>query len=225
MARNITDTFIAPSCEADIDIIDETSAYVVIHKPSGLLSLSGKNPLNTDSVHHRLQQCWQDIRLIHRLDFGTSGLMVLAKTKAFAVAINQQFQARLVEKHYEAILEGQLKAESGVIEAPIARDDANFPKMQICEHTGKTAVTRFQVIQRIVGTDTRDTTRVRYQPMTGRTHQLRIHSAYIGHPIVGCDIYGNGQLSGDRLKLHASQLSFLHPNDGERMTYQSPAPF
>jgi tRNA pseudouridine32 synthase/23S rRNA pseudouridine746 synthase len=223
MPRNIQDTFIAPHCSEAIKLCYEDEYILVIDKPSGLLSLSGKNPLNADSVHARLVKQWPEALMVHRLDFGTSGLIVVARSKAVATQLNKQFQAKTVKKTYQAVLFGLLEQDSGVIDAAIARDDENFPKMKIGAE-GKTAQTHYQVLER---DEERSTARVEYSPMTGRTHQLRIHSAHIGHPILGCDIYGNeqSQSQAERLLLHATGLSFSHPNSGEPMVFHSLCPF
>ena len=220
----IHDTFIAPHCAHDIGLIYEDEHLLVINKPSGLLSLSGKNPLNKDSVHYRLTQRWPTALLIHRLDFGTSGLLVVALNKLTASALNKQFQARTISKHYEAVLFGLVSENSGVIEAAIAKDPENFPKMKICANEGKTAQTAYEVLHR----DTEHfQTKVRFTPLTGRTHQLRIHSAELGHPILGCDIYGHAQslAAADRLMLHAGELAFTHPESGERLLFKQPSGF
>ncbi|EAR11463.1 RluA family pseudouridine synthase [Reinekea blandensis] len=223
MARNIQDTFIAPPCLDDIEIVHEDDALLVINKPSGLLALSGKDPRNRDSVHARLVKRCPSIRMIHRLDFGTSGLMVLAKSKTMATTLNRQFQQREVTKVYQAILWGQLANASGRINAHIARDDENFPKMRIGEG-GKPAQTDYQVLV----TDMRaNTSTVEFYPRTGRTHQLRIHSAHIGHPILGCDIYGTqaSTQAASRLLLHATELTLKHPETDQLLRFQSPRPF
>lgn len=223
MARNIHDTFIAPYCAEAIKVWYEDAHLLVIDKPSGLLSLSGKNPLNSDSVHARLLKQWPEALMVHRLDFGTSGLIVVARSKIVATSLNRQFQAKTIQKKYQAILSGILIKNEGEICAPIARDDENFPKMKISIE-GKQATTRYRVIKR---DEVQSTSRVEYTPETGRTHQLRVHSAYIGHPIIGCDIYGNEQTENQasRLMLHATQLCFTHPYSGEPLIFDSPSPF
>lgn len=223
MPRNIHDTFIAPYCAETINVCYEDESILVIDKPSGLLSLSGKNPLNSDSVHSRLVKQWPEVLMVHRLDFGTSGLIVIARSKAVATSLNRQFQAKTIQKKYQAILSGNVTPDKGEICAAIARDDENFPKMKISSE-GKEAITRYRVIDR---DKEQSTTRVEYKPETGRTHQLRIHSAYIGHPILGCDIYGNEQTESQatRLLLHATQLCFDHPESGEPLIFDSPSPF
>jgi tRNA pseudouridine32 synthase/23S rRNA pseudouridine746 synthase len=218
------DTFIAPPCIDDVKILYQDDALLLIDKPSGLLSLSGKNPVNRDSVHHRLVQQFPTALMPHRLDFGTSGLLVIALNKAVAANLNRQFQLRTVTKTYQAVLAGRVSANVGDIELPIAKDPVNFPKLKICFETGKTASSHFQVLDRQSDTDT---TRVLFTPHTGRTHQLRIHSAGIGHPIVGCDLYGTAESRqmANRLLLHATTLEFDHPVSGERFHGLCACPF
>lgn len=228
----IVDTFVAPPCDAAIEILFSDEHLLLINKPSGLLSLSGKNPQNLDSVHHRLVQAYPGCTLVHRLDFGTSGIMVVARNKGINALLCHQFSQRTVSKAYEALLCGHLAADEGVIDAPIAKDPALFPLMSICAVRGKPARSRFQVLERLMRREAQGAiplTRVRLVPETGRTHQLRIHSQRLGHPILGCDLYGGLRLPGTeltpRLMLHASALDLVHPVSGEPMRVRCDAPF
>ena len=219
----IIDTFIAPACHDKIEVLYQDEHLVLINKPCGLLSLSGKNPQNLDSVHHRLVQIFPGCTLVHRLDFGTSGLMVIALNKVINAALCQQFSQRAVTKMYSALLCGHLSENEGVIDAPIAKDPALFPLMSICAINGKPARSGYRVIERFYRELEDGTllplTRVELTPETGRTHQLRIHCQQLGHPILGCDLYGGLLLPGTeqtpRLMLHASELHFVHPVSGE----------
>ncbi|MFT5573670.1 MAG: tRNA pseudouridine32 synthase/23S rRNA pseudouridine746 synthase [Cryomorphaceae bacterium] len=226
------DTFIAPPCFEQIQILFEDQTLLVIDKPSGLLSLSGKNPANQDSVHFRLVQDYPSAKMVHRLDFGTSGVMVLALNKETNSNLTKQFQARTVVKKYTAILFGHLANDDGVIDAPIAKGE--FPYQKVCDKTGKHAQSHYQVLQRLEDSVTGiKTTRVLFTPLTGRTHQLRVHSLAIGHPIIGCDLYGHTikdskQINvletkplAKRLALHAVSLEFDHPMTEERMIIES----
>ncbi|SFD28307.1 RluA family pseudouridine synthase [Pragia fontium] len=229
----IIDTFIAPSCHDEIEILYQDDHLVLINKPSGLLSLSGKNPQNLDSVHHRLVQIFPGCTLVHRLDFGTSGLMVIARNKAINAALCRQFSQRTVTKVYSALLCGHLDNNQGVIDAAIAKDPALFPLMSICLIHGKPARSRYQVVERFYH-ELEDgkllpLTRVELTPETGRTHQLRIHCQQLGHPIWGCDLYGGRLLPGTertpRLMLHASELHFVHPVSEEWVKAHHASPF
>lgn len=224
----ILDTFIAPPCHEQIEILHQDAHLLIINKPSGLLSLSGKNPQNLDSVHYRLVQQFPDCTLAHRLDFGTSGLMVVARNKAINAALCQQFSQRSVTKTYSALLCGHLHEDEGVIDAPIAKDPARFPRMSISAANGKPARSRYQVATRFYH-DRLALTRVQLIPETGRTHQLRIHCELLGYPILGCDLYGGRERPGTeqtpRLMLHASALSFVHPVTREKIDAYSASPF
>ena len=216
--------FIAPHCSGTIGILYQDDAILLINKPTGLLSLSGKHPANKDSVHFRLVQNFPTATLAHRLDFGTSGIMLCALNKAVNGLITKQFQNRTIVKSYTALLSGHLKDDSGVFDYPIAKDVDNFPLQKICYDTGKPAVSLYHVLERL---ENPDVTRVEFEPVTGRTHQLRIHSAQGGFPILGCDLYADDKAfhMGERLMLHATQLDFDHPTTGERMSFVCPSPF
>ena len=181
----IIDTFIAPPCHDDIEILWQDEHLLLINKPSGLLSLSGKNPQNRDSVHHRLVQTFPGCTLVHRLDFGTSGLMVIARNKAINAALCHQFSQRAVSKVYTALLCGHVEQDEGTVDAPIAKDPALFPLMTICARTGKPARSRYRVMERIYQDTTMPLTRVELTPETGRTHQLRIHCQPVRPPYSG----------------------------------------
>lgn len=218
------DTFIAPPCFDDITVLFQDAHLLLINKPSGLLSLSGKNPLNKDSVHFRLVQDFPTATLVHRLDFGTSGIMVVALNKQVNALIGKQFQASTVAKTYTALLHGNVAQDNGTIELPIAKDPPHFPLQKICFDSGKNALTRYSVIERITSPAI---TRVLFTPFSGRTHQLRIHSRELGHSILGCDLYANDDIfqMAPRLMLHATTIEFDHPVTGERVYGRSDCPF
>ncbi|HCL6305029.1 TPA: RluA family pseudouridine synthase [Klebsiella pneumoniae] len=201
----IIDTFVAPPCREQITLLYQDEHLLLINKPAGLLSLSGKDPRNLDSVHHRLVQRFPGCTLVHRLDFGTSGLMVIARNKGINALLCQQFSQRTVDKVYTALLCGHLAEDEGIVEAAIAKDPAR---------EGERALAL---------------TRVTLTPETGRTHQLRIHCQLLGYPILGCDLYGGRELPGTeqapRLMLHASELRFVHPVSHEPMHIQQASPF
>ncbi|CAM3474840.1 RNA pseudouridine synthase [Rouxiella silvae] len=229
----IIDTFIAPPCHDEVEILYQDDSLVLINKPAGLLSLSGKNPRNIDSVHHRLVKIFPSCTLVHRLDFGTSGLMVIALNKPINAALCQQFSQRTVNKVYSALLCGHLNDDEGVIDAAIAKDPALFPLMSLCALNGKPARSHYQVVERFYH-ELEDgallpLTRVQLTPQTGRTHQLRIHCQLLGHPILGCDLYGGllppGTERTPRLMLHASELHFVHPIGEEWIKARSASPF
>jgi tRNA pseudouridine32 synthase/23S rRNA pseudouridine746 synthase len=218
------DPFIAPPCHADINILLQDEYLLLINKPSGLLSLSGKHPLNRDSVHFRLVQDFPTATLLHRLDFGTSGIMIVALNKSINARIGKQFQHGEVSKTYTALLYGYLPQDAGVIAFPIAKDVENFPLQKICYDTGKKSVTHYQVIERL---ENPSRTRVLFSPISGRTHQLRIHSREISHPILGCDLYATDEafFMVERLMLHATTIEFIHPITAKKIKGVCPCPF
>jgi tRNA pseudouridine32 synthase/23S rRNA pseudouridine746 synthase len=218
------DPFIVPRCDEDIELLYQDEYFLLINKPSGLLTLSGKHPLNKDSVHFRLVKEFPAATMIHRLDFGTSGILIVALNKEVNAHIGKQFQARSITKTYTAILHGDVDADSGCIDMPIAKDRPNFPLQKICYETGKRAVSHYDVVERLRNPVT---TRVIFRPVSGRTHQLRIHSRELGHPILGCDLYATDEafFMAGRLMLHATHIEFEHPVTGERVNGFSPCPF
>ena len=225
---NTGDDFIAPVCFEQIELLFQDEHILLINKPSGLLSLSGKHPLNKDSVHYRLTKDFATATLAHRLDFGTSGIMLVALNKSVNAHITKQFQQRTIKKTYTAILQGHIAHDNGTITIPLIKDVERFPYQKVCYTTGKQAVTDYVVLERC---SSPLSTRVLFLPQTGRTHQLRVHSREIGHSILGCDLYGSqmsGQSSHDmaeRLLLHATTLAFTHPVTGQEIVGDSPCPF
>ncbi len=229
--HTIKDDFVAPACDDFVVILYQDDDILLINKPSGLLSLSGKNPLNQDSVHYRLVQgqegktpAFPEAKLPHRLDFGTSGIMVVGLNAASAQHLNKQFQARTIQKRYLALLEGWITDDQGQVTAAIAKDKKHFPRVKICHTTGKAAISEYRVLQRL---EQPRRSLVQFTPVTGRTHQLRIHSQAMGHPILGCDLYksDHSEQMAARLLLHASDLYFEHPAGGEPVHGQCPCPF
>jgi tRNA pseudouridine32 synthase/23S rRNA pseudouridine746 synthase len=227
----LIDDFIAPVCNGLMEILYQDDDILLINKPSGLLSLSGKNPLNWDSVHYRLINGQKGVtpkfpqaKLPHRLDFGTSGIMVVGLNAETSKHLNRQFQDRTIQKRYVALLEGWVSDDQGQITAAIAKDKKHFPLVTICHTTGKAARSDYTVLERL---DEPRRSLVQFTPHTGRTHQLRIHSQSIGHPILGCDLYKSehSEQMADRLLLHASDLSFEHPTHGEQINGHCPCSF
>lgn len=209
-----------------LNIIHTTDRYVVIDKPAGLLSVPGKGPANQDCASSRVRKAFPHATgpiVVHRLDMDTSGLLVLALDADAQRDLSAQFRARTVEKRYIALVAGIMPAESGVIDLPMRPDITNRP-YQIIDHVlGKPASTSW----RVLALET-DRTRVELVPVTGRTHQLRVHCAAIGHPILGDVLYGpqpETAHAAPRLCLHASYLAFTDPATGRRVEYTSPAPF
>lgn len=199
--------------------------FAVVDKPSGLLSCPGRDPSLLDSVQTRVPHLIPEAHgpiLAHRLDQPTSGLMVVALDPAAHRALRLQFEARTVQKAYEAVLDGEVRGEEGVLELPFRLDVERRP-LQIHDPVhGKLGVTRWRVLAREPGR-----TRVAFTPLTGRTHQLRTHAAHplgLGCPIAGDALYGS-PASAPRLLLHACTLRFQHPRTGVPLAFTSPAPF
>lgn len=224
MSDDLDALAIIPPCLEHITLLHEDRDFLLINKPHRLLSVPGRHPLNRDSVMARLQQDYPAASIVHRLDFDTSGIMVIPLNKAALSHISKQFQARHVVKHYTAVVEGLVAEETGRIDLPIAADPDNRPRYKICRKTGKPSVTEYRVLAR---DQMAGTTRIYLHPITGRSHQLRLHLQAIGHPILGCEFYADAatQQKASRLLLHATELQFVHPHTGETVKGYSPAPF
>jgi len=176
----------------------------------------GRHPQNRDSVIARLQLEFPSASIVHRLDFDTSGVMVIPLTPFALSHISKQFQARRVKKTYTAVVSGLVKDAVGVIDLPIAADMDNRPKYKICPSQGKPSVTEFEVLAR---NEIAQTSRVALHPITGRSHQLRLHMQALGHPILGCEFYADDVAlqQAPRLLLHATRLEFTHPGTGAKV--------
>jgi tRNA pseudouridine32 synthase/23S rRNA pseudouridine746 synthase len=202
-------------------VVHVDEALIVVHKPPGLLAVPGRQV--NDSVWARLACDWPDARIVHRLDQATSGLMLFARGAAVQRQLSIAFASQGVHKTYEAVVHGLINDAQGLIDAPLAADWPNRPRQRIDATRGKPSRTIWRVALR----DTAAVrTRVRLEPTTGRTHQLRVHLASIGHAIVGDALYGPETSAQEpRLLLHATRLSFVHPTHGTMQQFHSPAPF
>ena len=206
-------------------VVYADTKLVVVNKPGGLLSVPGKGPENQDCVVTRVQAMYPECRkfpTVHRLDMDTSGLLVLGLTARAQRELSQQFQDRQVSKRYEALLECEPQGDGGIIEVPLRMDPDNRPYQVVDFEHGRHAVT----LWRKLGVEPGGT-RVEFTPLTGRTHQLRIHAAHplgLGCPIVGDPLYGSGTKHGV-MKLHARYLKFRHPKTGETMEFDVPPDF
>lgn len=208
-----------------LDIIHEDPDFVVVNKKSGMLSVPGRGPEKADSVASRVRQLYPDCipqPAVHRLDMDTSGLQLLALNAEAHRKLSRQFEERLTSKLYIALLDGILEDEKGVIELPFRLDVDNRPIQIYDEVHGKIGITHWEKVGIENGK-----TRIAFTPITGRTHQLRVHSAHekgLGIPIVGDTFYGSGKKSGE-LKLHAARLGFRHPRTDEKLSFDSPPAF
>lgn len=206
-------------------LIYQDKDVLVINKPAGLLSVPGKGEHLLDSVLTRLQALNPDSLLIHRLDRDTSGILVFARNKAAQSHISKQFQARTTTKIYHALLEGKI-LHDGQIDVPVRYDETQPPLHIVDTDFNKSALTYYQVLEHLQ-IENFDVSRVRFKPVTGRSHQLRVHAQYLGHPIVGDTLYATeqGRKLAARLCLHATELSFVHPVTGKQLNFICPAPF
>ena len=206
-------------------IVHEDDRIVLCNKPSGLLTVAGKDPSLTDCLETRVQARYPAhpaTKVVHRLDKDTSGLILLALDKKALAHLGQQFEKRTIEKYYVARVWGDVAGEGGLVDLPLATDWENKPRQRVDFERGRTAQTRWEVLAREGGI-----TRLKLVPLTGRTHQLRVHMLALGHPIVGDSFYaiGDALAAADRLQLHAEMLGFAHPDDGRPIRFVAPAPF
>jgi tRNA pseudouridine32 synthase/23S rRNA pseudouridine746 synthase len=211
-----------PPTDPYLNIIHVDDDILVVDKQSGLLSVPGKDPSLWDCVEHRARQKWPTAGMCHRLDKDTSGVLVLALNKRAHGRIGSQFEHRQTTKSYLARVDGIIAEDRGEIDLPLATDWENKPRQRVDWENGRHAKTEWEVLEREA-----NATRVKLVPLTGRTHQLRVHMKAIGHVILGDVFYAEGDAlkAADRLQLHAAELGFTHPTSGEFMTFVAPAPF
>lgn len=195
---------------------------LVAAKPPGLLSVPGRGEAKADCLEARLQDMFPGTRAVHRLDMETSGLMVLARTREAHRQLSADFASRRVAKTYLARVAGRVEAMQGEIDLPIIADWPNRPRQKVDHVAGKPSLTRFERLSA-----SPDETRLKLVPVTGRTHQLRVHLAAIGHPILGDSLYAPPPVRqvAARLMLHAWSLAFIHPAKGTALAFTEPAPF
>lgn len=211
-----------PPVEPWLDLLYQDEWLAVLNKPSGLLSTPGRDPGLQDSVATRIKSLSPYAELVHRLDMDTSGVLLLALRKQTESALKIQFQERLTKKVYLARVWGQPPEAEGEIDLPLICDWPNRPLQKVCFETGKPSRTGYRVLE----SDER-TSLVELYPLTGRSHQLRVHMMSCGCPILGDRFYAQGEVlqASERLLLHAQQLTFTHPNTGEEMVIAAPCHF
>ena len=202
--------------------IHRDARLVVLDKPSGLLAVPGRGPDLQDCLAARVQGAIPGALVVHRLDRDTSGLMLMALDAEAQRHLGRQFEARAVHKTYECVVRGVPAADAGLVDLPIARDPARPPRYRIDHDRGRPSQTRWRVLERLAGR-----TRLAVEPVTGRSHQIRLHLATIGHPIVGDPLYADEPTAAaaPRLLLHATELAVAHPDDGLPIEWTSACPF
>jgi len=206
-----------------LDIIYHDDDIVVLNKPAGLLSVPGREKKHWDSLALRVLRVWPEACVVHRLDLATSGIIILALRKSAQSHMGRQFQQKVIHKTYYARVEGVLKKDEGLIDLPIRCDWENRPRQIVDFEQGKSSQTQWHVVKR-----EKQTTVVCLKPLTGRTHQLRVHMQAIGHPIVGDEFYATSlgkKLSPHRLALHAADITLTHPTTEKRVSFACPVPF
>lgn len=205
----------------EIPVLHEDSDLLIVDKPAGLLSVPGKGEDLQDCLLHRLERAFPTARLVHRLDRDTSGVMVFALTPHAQRHLNLQFETRKTKKTYLARLQGRLTPASGEIDLPLIVDWPNRPRQMVCHERGKASLTAWKVMK---ASD--EETRVRLFPHTGRSHQLRVHTLALGHPILGDTLYAPETADQyPRMMLHAEELRLNHPESGKGMKFRAHAPF
>lgn len=195
---------------------------LVVDKPSGLLSVPGKAAEHSDCLAKRAQETYPQCRIVHRLDMDTSGILVLAMNAPAHRHLGMQFERRHIRKTYVARVWGTVESDSGTIDLPLICDWPNRPRQMVDHERGKPSQTDWQVLERGI-----NSTRLKLTPLTGRSHQLRVHLLSLGHPILGDNIYAHQDALAvaDRLQLHAQSLTMFHPTGGRTCKFTSECPF
>ncbi len=212
---------------SEITVLYADDTLLILDKPAGLLAVPGRGADKQDCLSARAQQRYPDALVVHRLDMATSGIMVLARGAAAQRTLSSAFAKRSIAKRYVAVVQGCLAAAPenwGVIDLPIAADWPNRPRRVIDHQSGKASLTRWRVVWHDAQ---RNTTRIELEPVTGRSHQLRVHLLALGHPIVGDTLYGGADSPkpAERMLLHACALEMTHPVSFEMMRFVNAPPF
>ena len=202
-----------------LKLIHSDEEFVVVDKPTGLLTVPGRGPDKQECLYRRVLELFPDALMVHRLDMDTSGMVLFARSPAAQRNLSMQFEKREVSKVYISVVEGVVEKDEGTVDFPMRKDmEQRLPPRHLVDCVrGKKAITEWRVLEQNT-----DITRVALYPKTGRSHQLRVHMQSIGHPIVGDPIYGT---PAERLMLHAEVLEFRHPLTNELIRLECPAPF
>ncbi len=219
--------FIYTPPETPLDILYQDDDLIFVNKPSGLLSVPGKANFHKDSLELRLKSEFPNTLLVHRLDMATSGVMVFARNPNAQRHIGLQFEKRYTKKIYLARVAGDVQGHTGHINLPLMTDWPNRPMQHVDFTRGKSAQTDWQSVERQTLRGGQLATRLYLYPVTGRSHQLRVHMLAIGHPILGDRLYAPDAIfqAADRLQLHALSLKLRHPADGRWIDIEAAAPF
>ena len=217
----------SPPVEPWLVVLHSDDELLIVSKPSGLLTVPGKGEDLGDCLERRVQADFPTATIVHRLDRDTSGLLVMARSRAAHRHLGLQFERRHVRKTYVARVWGSVEGETGRVDLPLVADWPNRPKQMVDRARGRPAQTDWEVRERGQCADGEAITRLVLFPHTGRSHQLRVHMAEIGHPILGDPLYAHPAAfqAAKRLQLHAEHLSFYHPSDGRTVTFNDPCPF
>lgn len=216
-----------PPMSPYLDVIYQDNDIVVLNKASGILSVPGRLPEHQDCLQHRVQRVLPTATIVHRLDMATSGIMIMALNKPAHVAISRQFEQRKTQKSYLARVFGHVQEREGSIDFPLICDWPNRPKQMVDHENGKKALTHYRVISHSTSHDEPNSTLLELTPVTGRSHQLRVHMLAIGHPILGDRLYAPKEalVMRKRLQLHALNLSLFHPVTEQAITFEAKCPF
>jgi len=211
-----------PPLDPYLHIVYRDNDIVVLNKGSGLLTVPGRLPEHKDCLENRVARVLPSATIVHRLDMATSGIIIMALNKPAHVAISQQFEKRKTQKRYIARVFGHVKEEQGSVDQPLICDWPNRPKQMIDHERGKQSLTHYKVLSY-----SDNSTLVELTPITGRSHQLRVHMLSIGHPILGDRLYAHDEAlaMATRLNLHAQMLSIHHPVSNEEITFLADCPF
>lgn len=216
-----------PPMSPYLDIIYQDDDIVVLNKPSGLLTVPGRLPEHQDCLQNRVIKVLPTATVVHRLDMATSGIILMALNKPAHVEISRQFEKRLTKKRYIARVFGKVAEQTGSVELPLICDWPNRPKQKVDFEHGKKALTHYEVLDYHDDIDGQKTTLVELTPVTGRSHQLRVHMLAIGHPILGDRLYAHEKALtvSNRLQLHAQMLAIAHPVTKQQLTFSKACPF
>ncbi|MGP9802574.1 RluA family pseudouridine synthase [Rheinheimera sp. NSM] len=219
----MTDAFIyRPPTGIPLNILYQDKDLIVLNKPAGLLTNPGRGAHLADCLLSRVQQQYPQALLVHRLDLATSGIVVMALRRKAEAALKQQFAERRVSKRYLALVWGKPVPAEGTVDLPLLADSHNPPKQKVCFSAGKAAITHYKVLQQLA-----DRALVELTPITGRSHQLRMHMLQLGHPILGDAFYATPEAlaAAPRLMLHAASLELNQPYNGSRLRFDADSDF